>query len=83
MILTGYVLCLIGLFIGCVIVKGFYMTLTIYGIIHIGCALTLLFLCQRISAKRNRQLVQHQTLMRERLSTTNPESGWVITVSLN
>jgi hypothetical protein len=83
MIVTGYVLCLIGLFIGSVIVQGFYMTLTIYGIIHIGCALILLFLCQRISAQCNKRSVLHQTLMPERLSTAHPQRDWVITVSLN
>jgi hypothetical protein len=83
MILTGYALCLIGLFIGCVIVKGFYVTLTVYGIIHIGCALALLFLCQRIAAKRSKRPVYPQVLMPERLSSTDAESDWVITVSLN
>jgi len=83
MFLTGYVLCLIGLFIGCVIVKGFYLTLAIYGIIHIGSALVLLCLGQRISAKRSKRPVHPQTLMPERLSTTDPENDWVITVSLN
>ena len=83
MFLTGYVLCLIGLFIGCVIVKGFYLTLTIYGIIHVGCALVLLCLCQRVSAKRRKRPVYPRTLLPERLSTTAPENDWVITVSLN
>jgi hypothetical protein len=83
MILTGYILCLIGLFIGCVIVQGFYVTLTIYGIIHLGCALGLFFFCQRVAAKRPRRPVYYQPLLPERLSTTDPESDWVITVSLN
>ena len=83
MILTGYILCLIGLFIGCVIVKGFYMTLTIYGIIHIGCALALLLLCQRFSAKRNKRPVPYRELLPARLSTADAESDWVITLSLN
>ena len=83
MILTGYILCLIGLFIGCVVAKGFYMALTIYGSIHIGCALGLFFVCQRIAAKHHKRSLPNQLLMPERLSTTDPESDWVITVHLN
>ena len=47
MILIGYVLCLLGLSIACVMVKGFYLTLAVYGSVHVGCALVLLLLWHR------------------------------------
>jgi hypothetical protein len=84
MILTGYVLCLIGLFIACVIVKGLYTTLAVYTIIHVGCALGLLLLCRRDTNKhRKRSISSSRSHTPERLATTDPESDWVITVHSN
>jgi uncharacterized membrane protein YccC len=84
MILTGYILCLIGLFIGCVMVQGFYTTAIVYGTIHLGCALILLFLCYRATAKKRRpQSVYTYPIGQQGISTTEPENQWVITVNLN
>jgi hypothetical protein len=84
MILTGYVLCLLGLFIACVIVKGFYTTLAVYGIVHVGCALGLLFLCRRVTNKPRKRLPSSSlSHTPEGITTTDPESDWVITVNLN
>jgi hypothetical protein len=42
--LTGYILCVLCLFIGSVLVKGWYTTLIIFGIFHVGCTVVFLLL---------------------------------------
>lgn len=83
MILAGYFLCLVGLFISGVMVTGWYTTLIIYGVIHVGCAVALFCWCQWIASQRRRQPVETPAVLPERLSSADTESAWVITVHLN
>jgi hypothetical protein len=83
MVLAGYLLGLIGLFIGCVVTRGWHTALMFYGTVHIGCALVLLLICQPLSARRRKASKRTHALLHEYLSTTDPEGDWVITVNLN
>ena len=84
MILIGYVLCLLGLSIACVMVKGFYLTLAVYGSVHVGCALVLLRLWHRgTHTPRQRCPSSALPVTLVRLATTDPEREWVIVVHLN
>ena len=84
MFLIGYGLGLLGLFIACGMVKGFYFTLAVYGSVHVGCTLVLLLLWHR-STHTPRQRCPSSALpvTRVRLVTTDPEREWVIAVHLN
>jgi hypothetical protein len=84
MMLVGYVLGMSGLFIACVMVKGFFLTLAVYGSLHVGCALLLLLLCHRAThAPRQRVTAASRSHPPVRLGTTDPEQEWVIIVHLN
>jgi hypothetical protein len=83
MVLTGYILGLSGLFIGCVVMRGWYTTLVFYGVVHVGCALVLLLVCHYTTARRRRSSKDTHALLQEYLNATDPEGNWVITVGLN
>ena len=64
--LIGYLLCVIGLFVGCVFVKGWYTALIIFGTIHLGSTLVL-FWCLDMA-------VRHTGAFQEQLM----ETVWVV-----
>ena len=59
--LAGYLLCVIGLFVGCIIAAGWYTALMIFGTIHIGSALVL-FVCQGIAVRRTQKRASHKSI---------------------